>query len=137
MLQVSSVNVLMIQTLSMELTFHILLFNPSESPVRSPVHSRPETPVTPIPIPEDWQDSGKTHTHTQAHMQVLGLLVLSSPDKEEVGGPAPSPPPLVFSRLEETRVLLETQLGLASLLQAYHLIQVVTCSQLPHPGSRM
>ena len=37
----------------------------------------------------------------------------------------PSPAPSVFSKLEETRAMLERTLGLASLLQAYHLIQVL------------
>ena len=33
----------------------------------------------------------------------------------------------VFSKLEKTRTILETSLGLSSLLEAYTLIQVATC----------
>ena len=34
----------------------------------------------------------------------------------------------VFSKLEKTRTMLETSLGLASLLEAYTLIQVSLCA---------
>ncbi len=34
----------------------------------------------------------------------------------------------VFSKLEKTRTMLETSLGLASLLEAYTLIQVTICN---------
>ena len=48
--------------------------------------------------------------------------VISFPDEE---GSLPAPPSLsLFGHLEETRAQLEATLGLASLLHAYHLIQV-------------
>jgi hypothetical protein len=41
----------------------------------------------------------------------------------------------VFSKLEKTRTMLETSLGLASLLQAYTLIQVTTCTYNLYNGA--
>lgn len=39
---------------------------------------------------------------------------------------SPDHTPSAFTRLEETRVMLESHLGMYSLLQAYQLVQVAT-----------